>query len=146
MLTSPAYLERGANPTPMTRHIMTDVFRNMSRTVCRRTRPKAIIGPFAITVRAKWRRSIKLASRLERARRCRTGCAPTLAVSREAHDEAPSVEERIRGRDAKIAGCLMVNFSDATHAAAAVSRGTRPDVTIGTYRLFCALDQQDITP
>jgi hypothetical protein len=37
-LASPVYLERGANPTPMTRHIMTAVFRNMSRTICRRTR------------------------------------------------------------------------------------------------------------
>ena len=150
VLTSPVYLERGANPTPMTRHIMENVFRNMSRTVCRRAATEGWInGPYAITVRANaaqmpalqaaWNGLSSLPDRLR----------AELWLSAENPDEAPSVEERIRGRDAKIAGCLMMNFSDAAHAAAAVTsiRGILgADVTIGIYRLFCALDHQDITP
>ena len=37
VLTSKAYLDRLDNPTPMTRMIMSEVFINMNRTVCRRT-------------------------------------------------------------------------------------------------------------
>jgi hypothetical protein len=37
VLTSPAYLERLNNPTPMTKMIMSEVFKNMNRTLCHRT-------------------------------------------------------------------------------------------------------------
>ena len=37
VLTSKPYLERLDHPTPMTRTIMSEVFVNMNRTVCRRT-------------------------------------------------------------------------------------------------------------
>src|SRR6476469_11045984 len=37
VLTSKPYLERLDNPTPMTKRIMSEVFLNMNRTVCRRT-------------------------------------------------------------------------------------------------------------
>ena len=36
VLTSKAYLDRLDHPTPMTRTIMSEVFINMNRTVCRR--------------------------------------------------------------------------------------------------------------
>ncbi len=39
VLTSRPYLERLDNPTPMTRTIMSEVFVNMNRTVCRRIDP-----------------------------------------------------------------------------------------------------------
>ena len=48
VLTSKAYLDRLDNPTPMTRKIMSEVFLNMNRTVCRRAlrrgRPAARTG------------------------------------------------------------------------------------------------------
>jgi hypothetical protein len=150
VLHSPVYLERGANPTPMTRHIMTNDFCNMSRTVCRRVATEGWInGPFAVTIRANagqlaalqaaWKGLSNLPDRLR----------AELWLSAENPDEAPSVEESIRGRDAKIAGCCLVNFSDEAQAKAAAVAARKllgPDVTIGTYRLFCALDQVDITP
>src|SRR4029077_4820693 len=37
VLTSRPYLERLDDPTPMTKRIMSEVFLNMNRTVCRRT-------------------------------------------------------------------------------------------------------------
>ncbi|HZD92392.1 MAG TPA: hypothetical protein VE224_20035, partial [Pseudolabrys sp.] len=52
VLTSPAYLERLDHPTPMTRQIMSEVFINMNRTVCRRTlRRGAFRGAYVVTVR-----------------------------------------------------------------------------------------------
>ena len=150
VLTSPAYLERGANPTPMTRNIMENVFRNMSRTVCRRVATEGWInGPVAITVRANMAQMPSLQAAWNGLSNLPDRLRAELWLSAESPDEAPSVEERIRGRDAKIAGCLMANFSDEAHAIAAARTARTllgPDVTIGTYRLFCALDQVDITP
>ena len=52
VLTSKPYLERLDNPTPMTRTIMSEVFINMNRTVCRRTlRRGGFRGAFVVTAR-----------------------------------------------------------------------------------------------
>jgi hypothetical protein len=52
VLTSPAYLERLDNPTPMTRKIMSDAFRDMSRTVCHRVARIGVMrGSAAVTMR-----------------------------------------------------------------------------------------------
>jgi hypothetical protein len=63
----------------------------------------------------------------------------------------PSVEERIRGKDAKIAASFIATFSDVEPAMAAVGlvrnefvAGTSPSVAIGVYRLLCSLDHEDI--
>lgn len=70
-----------------------------------------------------------------------------LWLSAEKVDDVPSVEERIRGKDAKIAACALLNFSDPDHAqAAARAAGDMVPAgsVIGTYRLIGALDHQDI--
>src|SRR6478736_10432627 len=52
VLTSKPYLERLDNPTPMTKRIMSEVFLNMNRTVCRRTvRRGGFRGAYAVTAR-----------------------------------------------------------------------------------------------
>src|SRR5215831_12261160 len=52
VLASKPYLERLDNPTPMTRKIMSEVFLNMNRTVCRRIlRLGDFRGAFAVTAR-----------------------------------------------------------------------------------------------
>src|SRR4029079_11403781 len=52
VLMSKPYLERLDNPTPMTKRIMSEVFINANRTVCRRTiRRGAFRGAFAVTPR-----------------------------------------------------------------------------------------------
>src|SRR5689334_17222296 len=52
VLKSPRYLERLDNPTAMTRRMMAEVFRNMSRTACRRAvRIGGMRGSTAITLR-----------------------------------------------------------------------------------------------
>lgn len=150
VLSSPVYLERGANPTPMTRHIMTNVFRNMNRTVCRRERTAGEInGPFAVTIRAGAHEAARLAASFDRLAGMPQRLRAELWASAEKPDDAPSVEERIRGRDAKIAACILLNFADARDAEAAVAAargivGSSP--AIGSYRLIGALDHQDIGP
>jgi hypothetical protein len=154
VLTSPVYLERGANPTPMTRHIMEGVYQNMSRTVCQRDRQHGDIqGAFAVTVRA----SADHVSRLDRAWPQHLALDHLLRAelwsSIEPPDTEPSVEERIRGRDAKIAACFMASFSDADHATAAIGTINRilqgesnRALMIGGYRLLCSLQQKEIAP
>ena len=52
VLTSKPYLERLDNPTLMTKKIMSGIFINMNRTVCRRTlRRGPFRGAYAVTVR-----------------------------------------------------------------------------------------------
>jgi len=52
VLTSKPYLERLDNPTPMTRMIMSEVFENMNRTLCRRVARRGDFrGSHAVTVR-----------------------------------------------------------------------------------------------
>ena len=52
VLISKPYLERLDDPTPMTKRIMSEVFLNMNRTVCRRTmRYGGFRGAFAVTAR-----------------------------------------------------------------------------------------------
>src|SRR5271169_3665344 len=52
VLTSKPYLERLDNPTPMTRKVMSEIFINMNRTVCRRTVQRGgFRGAYAVTAR-----------------------------------------------------------------------------------------------
>jgi hypothetical protein len=149
VLRSPAYAEKGANPTPLTRHIMTHVFANMSRTICvREAADGAMRGSHAVTVRAPelsaaaltqvWPQVMALAGRLR----------SELWVSAET-GQAASAEEQLRGKDAKVSACLLAEFADDAGAGAAVialstALAGQPEVTIGHYRLFCTLDQRDL--
>jgi len=148
VLSSAVYLERGANPTPMTRHIMSSVFRNMNRTVCTRARTAGeISGPIAITVRADAGQAAALAAAWDQLAAVPDRLRAELWLSAEKAGDAPSVEESIRGKDAKIGACFMANFSDVEHASAAAATlrkllGSGP--VIGSYRLTSALDQADI--
>ena len=58
VLKSAAYLERLDHPTPMTRKVMSEIFKDMIRTVCHRTlRLGAMRGAAAVTLaicRAGW--------------------------------------------------------------------------------------------
>ena len=52
VLASKAYLDRLNNPTPLTKRIMSEVFLNMNRTVCRRMFKRGpFSGAYAVTVR-----------------------------------------------------------------------------------------------
>ena len=84
VLTSKAYLERLDNPTPMTRMIMSEVFRNMNRTSCRRVARRGDFrGSYAVTregPRGRVRRGVDR-------RRCRPGVDGREAARRRQEDQ-----------------------------------------------------------
>jgi hypothetical protein len=149
VLRSPAYTERGANPTPMTQHIMANVFANMNRTICvREASDGAMRGSYAVTVRASelsaqaltnaWPQVLALAGRIR----------SELWLASET-DQPASAEELIRGKDQKIGASLFAEFADEASAAAAATSlsgllAGKPEIAIGSYRLFCTLDQRDL--
>jgi hypothetical protein len=151
VLRSAAYLERGANPTPLTREIMTTVFDNMVRTICvREASDGAMRGGYAVTVRAPeaaagafaklWPAVLALEGRIR----------SELWLTAETGQPA-SVEEQLRGGDKKIGACLFAEFASAAQAGTAAASlaampliATLPDALIGQYGLFCTLDQRDL--
>jgi hypothetical protein len=138
VLTSPAYRARLDNPTPLTRTMMTEVFRNMHRTLCRRTeRRGALEGAFCVTARFDTLTAL-------------AAFEPWLALHEQAGiascefwsavDQQPvAEEERLRGGDRKIAACLVVQTLRQADAARVSSRlvAIFPAAEIGIYRLLC---------
>ena len=52
ILKSPAYLDRLDHPTPMTRTVMSEIFKDMIRTVCHRVFRRGVLrGVGVVTVR-----------------------------------------------------------------------------------------------
>jgi hypothetical protein len=138
VLTSAAYRARLDNPTPLTRTMMTKVFRNMHRTLCRRVeRRGALSGAVCVTARFD---ALPAPAALE----------PWLALHEQAGvascefwsavDQQPvAEEERLRGGDRRIAGCLVVQKLRQADAEQVSSRLVEsfPAAEIGIYRLLC---------
>ena len=143
VLKSAAYLERLNNPTPMTRRIMSDAFRDMSRTVCHRTvRLGAMRGATAITVRfgerVDWN---ALKATIETLLRDKAVACGEVWSAVDAGEIPVSEEERLRGGDRKIEACLFIETlreGDAAKIAAMLSRQF-PSATVGVYRLLCEI-------
>jgi hypothetical protein len=154
VLRSAAYVEKGGNPSPLTRHIMTTVFANMSRTICvREASDGSMRGTFALTVRASELSAQALANAWPQVLSLGGRVRSELWVSAET-GQAASAEEQMRASisktgDAKVGACLFAEFADEASAAAAVAAITgsltgKPEIAIGNYRLFCTLDQRDL--
>ncbi|HEY6702043.1 MAG TPA: hypothetical protein VI137_14750 [Pseudolabrys sp.] len=144
VLTSKPYLERLDNPTPMTRKIMSEVFINVSRTLCRRTlRRGGFRGAFVVT--ARFLDDAPDAATL--ARLVEDLVQDTAVAACEIWDavdpagQPVSMEEKLRGGDKKIRACLMVDTlrqADAEKVGADLSRQfSRADV--GVFRVLCQL-------
>lgn len=146
-LRSEAYKKCLANPTPWTQEMMSGIFTDASRTVCRReVLSGEVFGAVAVAVRF-------LGSVDEAA--ARSGVDGTedpavmvraeLWMSDEAPGEGAMAEEAIRGPDAKIAGCLLLEFlrEDAALAAAERMRAKFSGAAIGVYRLLCERGRPD---
>jgi hypothetical protein len=142
VLTSKAYLERLNDPTPMTRKIMSEVFLNMSRTVCRRTiRRGAFRGAYAVTARFSdmpdpaW-----LTATIESL--MKTEIATAGEIWNAADAVAPvSLEEKLRGSDKRIQSCVMLDTlrqSDAEEIGERISRDY-PKAEVGVFRVLCQI-------
>src|SRR4051794_25379564 len=110
VLKSAAYLTRLDNPTPMTRTIMSEVFKDMNRTVCRRTfRLGAMRGVTVVTVRFGERPDESaLRATLERLMRDKAVACGEIWMAASPREFPVSEEERLRGGDRKIEACLLV--------------------------------------
>ena len=143
VLKSPVYLERLDNPTPMTRKIMSDAFRDMSRTVCHRTlRLGAMRGAAAVTLRFSGPvdRTALQAVLEELAKDKAVACGEIWSAV-DAATIPVSEEERLRGGDRKIEACLYIETlreAEAEKIAKGLSSqfGT---ATVGVYRLLCEI-------
>ena len=149
VLTSKAYLERLDNPTPMTRQIMSEVFINMNRTLChRRLRRGAFRGAYAVTVRFNDPPDeTALTAEIERLMADPAAVAAgEIWIATDPAGQPVSMEEKLRGGDKKIAGCLMVDTlqqSDAEKIGAALAK-TFPGTEVGVFRVLCQLGRGDL--
>jgi hypothetical protein len=143
VLKSKAYLERLDQPTPMTRMIMSEVFKDMIRTVCHRTfRLGAMRGAATIAVRFNERPDERaLRTTIERLMQDRAVACGEIWSTASARDFPVSEEERLRGGDRRIEACLLIEtlrVPDAQRIAKSLS-GEFARSEIGVYRLLCEI-------
>ncbi len=143
VLKSAAYLGRLDAPTPMTRTIMSEVFKDMNRTVCHRTfRLGAIRGTAVVAVRFGERPDeAALKTAIETLMRDKAVACGEIWQAADPLEFPVSAEERLRGGDRKIEACVLVEtlrVPDAETIAAALAHEF-PSAEIGTYRLLCEI-------
>ena len=144
VLSSPEYVTRINQPTPMTRMVMSEIFKDMIRTVCHQSfRLGNMRGSVAVTARfSKPPSPIGLKARLENLLQDKAvACGEIWSAARS--DGVPvSQEERLRGGDSRMEGCLLVEtlrVQNAERIAAALSNEF-PIAAIGVYQLLCEIN------
>jgi len=148
VLTAKPYLDRLNDPTPMTRKIMSDVFMNMCRTVCRRSaRLTNMRGAFAVTARFNEAPNEQmLAASLREFANEPTIASGEIWIAADQPDAPIATEEKLRGGDRKIKACLMVDTllqSDAERLGDALT-GQFPTADVGVFRVLCQLGHGDL--
>jgi hypothetical protein len=147
VLTSKPYLERLDNPTPMSRKVMSEIFINMNRTVCRRTlRRGGFRGAYAVTARFDDQPDMAALTRLSDTLvqdPAVAACEIWAAVNPAG--QPVSMEEKLRGGDKKIKACLMV---DTLRQGDAEKLGERLSdqyggADVGVFRVLCQLGRKD---
>jgi hypothetical protein len=146
VLKSAAYLTRLDHPTPMTRTTMSEIFKDMIRTVCHRTfRLGAMRGAATIAVRFSERPDEQaLKTIVERMMQDKAVACGEIWSAVGASEVSISEEERLRGRDRKIEACLVIDtlrVQDAERIATIVS-GAFPQGEVAIYRLLCEIRSQ----
>jgi hypothetical protein len=148
VLTSKAYLERLDTPTPMTRMIMSEVFINMNRTVCRRTvRRGGFRGAYAVTVRFNESpEEGALAAQLDAMLTGPSAAGGEIWMALDPGGMPVSMEEQLRGGDRKIKACLMIDTlrQDAAEQTGARLAAQFPGAEVGVFRVLCQLGRGDL--
>ena len=148
VLTSKPYLERLDNPTPMTKRIMSEVFINANRTICRRTiRRGAFRGAFVVTARFNEAPDAgALTATLDDLVRDTNIAGGEIWVALDPAGMPVSAEEKMRGGDKKIKACLMV---DTLHQSNAETLGKGlskqfPGAEVGVFRVLSQIGRGDL--
>lgn len=152
VFVSRAYLDRVENPTPMTRHIMSGIFADMSRTVCRRVACHGDMrGAVAVTARLADRGLAVGIQGIAAGLADLQGVARAeLWIASDETDRPASAEAKLRGRDDTIAACLFVECVRETEAQ--VVRRSLDDgpqgaaMATGIYRLLCDRTADGVVP
>jgi hypothetical protein len=148
VLKSKPYLERLDNPTPMTKRVMSEIFINMNRTVCHRTlRRGSFRGAYAVTARFNEQPDTgKLTSLVDTLVQDATVASAEIWTAVDPAGMPVSMEEKLRGGDKKIKGCLMVDTlrqGDAEKLGARLSKEF-PGAEVGVFRVLCQGGRGDI--
>jgi hypothetical protein len=143
VLRSAQYRMRLNDPTPMTRTVMAEIFKDMIRTVCHQTfRLGHMRGAVAVVARfAEPPDESRLESTLQHLLDDKAVACGEIWSAADLGDLSASEEERLRGGDRRIAGCLLVEalrVREAERIAAALAADF-PAATIGVYRLLCEI-------
>jgi hypothetical protein len=148
VLTSKPYLERLDHPTPMTHTIMSDVFINMNRTVCRRTARR---GHFrgAFTVVARFNAApdeTVLSGLLDKLTADTAVAGGEIWIALDPAGMPVSKEEQLRGGDKKISGALLIDtlYQDRAEAIGAQFAKQFPGADICVYRVLCQIGRGDL--
>jgi hypothetical protein len=148
VLTSEPYLERLDNPTPMTRKIMSEVFINMNRTVCRRiVRRGGFRGAFAVIVWFNHKPDEPaLSGVLEKLTAGASVAGGEIWVALDSADMPVSMEEKLRGGDKRIAGALMIDtlYEEDAEAIGAQLAKQLPRTEICIFRVLCQIGRGDL--
>jgi hypothetical protein len=148
VLTSKPYLERLDNPTPMTRKIMSEVFLKMNRTVCcRELRRGAFRGAFVVTTRFNETPDTStLTGLLEALVQDPNVAGGEIWIALDPAGMPVSMEEKLRGGDKKIRGCLMVDTLRQVDAEAMGARFSKQfaEADVGVFRVLCQLGRADL--
>ena len=143
VLTSAAYRARLDDPTPLTRVVMSEIFKDMIRTVCRQTLRLGVMrGSATVVVRLRERPDESaLKARLEELMQDRAVACGEIWSAVSSGDLPASEEERLRGGDRRAEGFLLVEtlrVGDAERIAAALA-AAHPGCAVGSYRLLCEI-------
>jgi hypothetical protein len=148
VLTSKPYLARLDDPTPMTKKVMSDIFINMNRTVCHRTvRKGGFRGAYAVTVRFNTAPDEgALKATLDAMVADPAVAGGEIWIALDPKGMPVSQEEKLRGGDKKIAGCLMIDTlrqADAEKIGADLGKKF-PGTEVGVFRVLCQLGRGDL--
>jgi len=148
VLTSKPYLERLDHPTPLTHTIMSEVFVNMNRTVCRRVaRRGSFRGAFAVVARFEGKADEPALTQMLDALTADTAVAGgEIWIALDPAGMPVSKEEKLRGGDKKIAGALMIDTLYEQDAERVGARLTKefPDAAVGGFRVLCQIGRGDL--
>ena len=148
VLTSKPYLERLDHPTPLTKKIMSDVFLNMNRTICRRTvRRGQFRGAYAVTARFSDDVAEKaLSDRLDVLVADNKIAGGEIWIALDPKGQPVSMEEKLRGGDKKIKACLMIDTLYQDDAKAVGARLAREfgNADVGVFRVLCSIGRADL--
>lgn len=143
VLKSAAYLGRLDAPTPMTRTVMSEIFKDMIRTVCRRTfRLGTMRGTNVVTLRfGESPAESDLRATIERLMQDNAVACGEIWQAADPLEFPVSLEERLRGGDRKIAACLLAETLRAPEAEkiAAMLANEFVGAEVGVYRLLCEI-------